>query len=107
MKDELPRRGGRVDLFREGLEGDFLLFQFVHDLHQVGKVASQAIEAPDREGIAGAKGSKTVFEFGPRGILAARLFPVDVLAPGTEQGIKLKVKDLIFGGDPCVAYFHI
>ncbi len=66
-----------------------------------------AIEAPDREGVAGAKRPEAVVEFGPGGILAACLFPVEVLAAGDLEGVHLEIEGLIFGRNPCVAYFHI
>lgn len=97
MEDELPAAGRRVDRLLETAEADPLRLQVGDRLDQVPQRASEAIQTPDDESIAGAQVTERLIEARPVGFGAAGFVLVDHPAAGRPEGVELEFQILVLG----------
>ena len=76
------------------------------DLIKLDKVAAEAVQPPNRESVAGPEHGKRRLELRASFRTAAPVFGEDALAACTAELVFLKVRVLLFRGDPGVTDKH-
>src|SRR5512135_2833747 len=95
-KDELPGRGGRINLgalTREHFEADAALGEILRRIDQMPEITAEAIKLPDHQHIALTKRLQTCLKIGPVVALAGGFVLIDSLGrdPCANEGVMLQV----------------
>jgi hypothetical protein len=107
MEDEASGRRNGLDLFGEGFEVDFSLFEFRDEADHVGQVSPQPVQTPDDECVPFAKALETGFELWAADMFSGCVLFVDLPASCSFERIALQVQGLVFGRDAGVADAHV
>jgi hypothetical protein len=103
VEDELAARSGGVDLLLEAAEPDFAVGQAGDGVDQVPQGPAEAVEFPDDQGVAGSQLVEHLGEGGAVGAGAAGRLGEHPVAAGGREGVDLKLRVLVGGGDAGVA----
>jgi len=89
--------GGRVDVFGQRSQCDVTVVERLGDLEKVTQRASEPIELPHDESVAGAQVDECAIHLWPRAQCAAELVLEDSLATGGLKRVKLQAGRLFVG----------
>lgn len=96
--------GGRVDALGQGDEIDIAFAKFAEDLEQVQCRASEPVELPDHQRVAGFKIGEERIQSRPMGFCTGHpMVPIDCDAASSIKGVKLQILGLVLVRDADIA----
>src|SRR5206468_3117279 len=102
MEDELPPRGGGVDLLGQGAKANPSLIELAHQRNELGKRAAEAIQPPDHQGVPHPEMIECLHQSRPLCLRPTLGIAVDLLAAGLLQRIKLQGEILVVSTDTSI-----
>jgi hypothetical protein len=90
MEDQVPARGGRVDLLLQAAKADAAVFEPADGVDQVPQAAPEPIELPHHQRVDGPQVVEGAGELGPLGDRAARLLGEHALAARGLERVELQ-----------------
>ena len=103
VEHELAARGGGVDVLGQASEPDLALGQGVDGVDEVPERTTQAVEAPDDHGVAGAHLVEQPSQLPPLVERPRGGISEDLVAAGRLEGVGLEAGVLLQCRHPCVA----